>query len=62
MPDHPVFSWLTETRRAWLYRVLTAVAALAVVYGLISGEQAAAWIAVGAALIGLPVAAANTRP
>jgi len=58
LPDaepHPVLPWLTTPRRAWLYRVLTAVGALAILYGLVSGEEAAAWL-------GLAVALSNVTP
>lgn len=60
-PDaHPVVPWLTPPRRAWLYRVVVALVALAVIYGVVSGEEAAAWIAAAAAVIGSGTAAMHT--
>lgn len=53
---------MTLTARAYLYRVLLAVAALAGVYGLASDTELAAWVALGAALIGTGTATAYTRP
>lgn len=52
---HPVLPWLTTPRRAWLYRVLLASGALAVLYGLASGEEVALWL-------GLAVALSNVTP
>ena len=46
--------------RAYTYRVLTAVAALATAYGLVTDEKAVLWLAAGSALLGLPLAAVNT--
>ncbi|BDD81500.1 hypothetical protein TPB0596_12630 [Tsukamurella pulmonis] len=46
-------AWLTPARRARLYAVLVALAPLAVVYGLVSQDQADLWLIVlQAALIG----------
>lgn len=54
-------TWLTEPRRAWLYRVLVAASAVAVGYGLLNAEQAGLWLALGAAaLLGNGLAARNT--
>lgn len=61
IPDpHPVVPWLTPHRRAWLYRVVVTAVALLVVYGALSGEEAAAWVAAAAALIGSGTAALHT--
>jgi hypothetical protein len=49
-----------ETNRAWLYRVLLAVVALAVGYGLVTDEQGVLWLAVAAAVLGNGLAAKNT--
>ena len=51
---------LTPTRRAWIYRVSLALIALAVIYGLMSNEQAAGWVAVVLAITGNGLAALNT--
>lgn len=54
-------SWLTEQRRAWLYRVLVAASAVAVGYGVLTTEEAGLWLAfAAAALIGNGLATANT--
>lgn len=45
--------------RRWLYGVAIAAVALAAAYGLITEELGALWVAVIAALLGLPVAAGN---
>lgn len=52
---HPVFPWLTESRRGLLYRVLTAGGALAVFYGLMTANEVALWV-------GLAVAVSNGTP
>ncbi len=51
---------MSETTRAWIYRGLLALVALAIVYGLVTDEQAAAWIAVASAVLGNGLAAVNT--
>lgn len=51
---------MDETTRAWVYRGLLALVALAVAYGLITEETATAWVAVVAALLGNGLAAVNT--
>lgn len=51
---------LPESTRAWIYRVLVAVAALAVGYGLLTGEEAALWLAAASAVLGNGLATANT--
>lgn len=52
---HPVFPWLTEARRAWLYRVLVALGALLVLYGVATATEVAVWL-------GLAVALSNATP
>ena len=47
---HPVFPWLTATRRAWLYRVTVSVSALAAGYGVVDSNKGAL-IVVAAGLI-----------
>lgn len=51
---------MSETTRAWVYRGLLALVALAVVYGLVTDEQAAAWVAVVSAVLGNGLAVVNT--
>lgn len=51
---------MSETTRGWIYRILLAVVALAVIYGLVTDEQAAAWIGVAGALLGNGLATVNT--
>jgi len=58
--DHPAIRWLDARRRAWLYRIFFSVAALAVIYGLVTAEEAAGWVAVVAAFLGNGLAAVNT--
>lgn len=57
--EHPVIPFLTQKRRAWLYRVFTALAPVAVVYGVVDSNEAALWAGVVAAVLGVP-ASANT--
>lgn len=45
--------------RRWLYGILLATVALVAGYGLVTDELAVLWVAVGAALLGFPVASAN---
>jgi hypothetical protein len=51
---------MTETTRAWVYRGLLALVTLAVVYGIATEEQAAAWVAVLSAVLGNGLATLNT--
>ncbi|MDI2033008.1 phage holin [Paenarthrobacter nitroguajacolicus] len=46
--------------RAWIYGILGAGAAVAVTYGLLSGEQVTVWLALAAAVLGNGLALANT--
>lgn len=46
--------------RRWLYGVLLAAQPIAVSYDLMSGQQAALWVSLGGAVLGLGLAAANT--
>lgn len=50
----------TRSERAWIYRGLTASAPLAVAYGLMTGEQAALWVAAAGGWLGVGLAAYNT--
>lgn len=58
--DHPIIPWLTQPRRAWLYRLSPVVAALAVAYGLVADEKAPLWVAAFIAIVSPGVAAVNT--
>lgn len=51
---------MSEATRAWLYRIFLAVVVAAVVYGLVTDEQAAAWVGVGSAILGNGLATLNT--
>ena len=51
---------MSEQTRAWIYRILLALAAVAVGYGLITDAEAALWVGVGTAVLGNGLAAANT--
>lgn len=44
---------LTTRRRKWAYRVAWAVLGVLGVYGVVSGEQLAAWLLLAAALLGM---------
>lgn len=46
--------------RGWVYNVTIAALALAMVYGLLTGQQAAAWLGLVAAIVGM--ARANLTP
>lgn len=48
-----VMDWLTETRRAYIYRVALAVMALLTVYGIVDADTAPVWLAVVFAALGL---------
>lgn len=50
----------SEHVRAYIYRVLTAVSALAVVYGLIDADTVPVWLGLVAALTGNGLATLNT--
>jgi hypothetical protein len=51
---------MSEATRAWIYRILLALVAIAVVYNVIDQEQAVAWGALAAALVGNGLAVVNT--
>lgn len=57
---HPVIPWLTAERRAWVYRVVTAVSLIAAGYGIIDDSQAGLWVGLVAAFIGAGTATAHT--
>ena len=43
----------TPGRRCWIYRVTWAIGALLGVYGVLNGDQLAAWLLVAAAVLGI---------
>jgi hypothetical protein len=51
---------MNEATRAWLYRVLLAASAAAIVFGLITEEEGAAIVPILAALLGNGLATVNT--
>lgn len=50
---------LSEPVRAYIYRILIAVGAAAVAYGLLSSEELAVWLGVATAVLNI-MPAANT--
>lgn len=63
-PDHraadPRKKVMSAPMRKWLYVVLTAVIPLLIVYGVVDDLTAPLWLALGGAVLGFPLAAANT--
>jgi len=57
---HPMFTWLTASRRAWLYRVAGSVAVLASTYGVVDDSKAALFVGLAASLLGVGTATAHT--
>lgn len=55
--DQPTFLERTEAQRQYLYNVLTVSAPLAIGYGIVDGNQALLWLALGGALLGTGTAA-----
>lgn len=51
---------LSESTRAYVYRILVAASLLVVAYGVVSSEEAALWLGVAAAVLGNGLAAVNT--
>jgi hypothetical protein len=51
---------LSETTRAWIYRVFTAVTIVLVFYGIISEQEALVWGTALTSLIGNTLATINT--
>lgn len=51
---------MDEATRAWIYRVLTAVVPILIAYGVLDEQVAPLWVALGAAVLGTGLAAANT--
>lgn len=53
--------YLTESRRAWIYRVFLAGTGVAAIYGVIGEDEVTAWTALVAALLGNGLATLNTK-
>lgn len=51
---------MSETTRAWLYRVLVAVVPILTAYGVVAEEKAPLFVALAAAVFGNGLAAKNT--
>ena len=51
---------MTESTRAYIYRVLLAAQPLVVAYGIVTDQMAALWLSVLAAVLGNGLAAKNT--
>lgn len=51
---------MSETTRAYIYRVLTALSVVAVAYGVLTEQEVALWLTVAAAVLGNGLAAINT--
>jgi hypothetical protein len=50
-----------ERTRAYIYRVLTAVGALLVLYGVLSSDELTVWLLLAANVLGTGLAAFNTK-
>jgi hypothetical protein len=50
---------MTETTRAYIYRILIAVGTLAMAYGFITADQIALWLGLATAVLNI-MPAANT--
>ena len=51
---------MSESQRAYIYRVLTALSLVVVARGLVSESEVALWLGVAAAVLGNGLAAVNT--
>lgn len=51
---------MTETQRAYTYRILIAIGTLATGYGLITADEVALWLGLATAILNI-MPAANTR-
>lgn len=59
MPDNKPKKF-TLAQRRWAYSVLAAAGSVAIVYGIATTEEVAAWLLLGAALFGVTgIAVAN---
>lgn len=51
---------MTETTRAYIYRILIAVGTIATAYGLATADQLAVWLGLATAILNI-MPAANTK-
>lgn len=51
---------MNEATRAYIYRILVALSAVAAYRGIVSESELGLWLAVAAAVLGNGLAAANT--
>jgi hypothetical protein len=51
---------MKESTRAYIYRILLGASPLVVFYGIASADEVALWIALGANILGISLAVANT--
>jgi hypothetical protein len=51
---------IEQKYRAYIYRILTALAPIALIYGWISAEEVAVYLALAATILGVGLAALNT--
>ncbi len=51
---------MTESTRAYIYRVLLALQPIVVAYGVVSDTQAVLWLSVASAVLGTGLATLNT--
>lgn len=51
---------MTETTRAYIYRILIAVGTIATAYGLVTADQLAVWLGLATAILNI-MPAANTK-
>lgn len=51
---------MSEPTRAYLYRVLLGAQPLVTAYGIVDDQKAALWVGLGAAVLGIGLAAKNT--
>lgn len=51
---------MSETTRAYIYRVLTALSVVAAAYGWLSEAEIVLWLGVASAVLGNGLAAVNT--
>lgn len=47
-------------KRAYVYGILAAAGGIALVYGIVTAEELAAWLGLGASILGNGLALANT--
>lgn len=55
-------AWLTPAVRRWAYGITTAALGVAAVYGLVDGNQAAAWLILAGAVTGMATVNTPTPP